>query len=906
MAATAPESPPRSDVLEAPLRTAELAVGGMHCSACATRIQRSLGKLPAVASASVNLATNRAFVSYDPSEVGPDQLCQAVVDVGYVASPITPDEPDTGARPVDPDRWALRAAISWPLAITALVVALAAPETSTSGWTVLLLGVVVEAAGGWPFLRDAARLLRHGATSMDTLIALGTLAALSVSAVEAIALGGRHLHLGGSGAFAARLHGVMAPLIVAILVTGRAAEARARSQAGRALHSLLALRPPTARVVNGPDDDAGELVSPESVPVGALVRVRPTEAIPLDGEVVSGWSSVDESMLTGEPLPVDREPGSPVTGGTRNGSGVLTVRVTAVAGESVLAGLQRMVEDAQRDKSPLQRLADRISRVFVPAVLAGSLLTFVVWWLVVGNLGQAVLSGLAVLLVACPCAMGLAAPVAMMVGCGRASALGIFIRSGEALERLAKVDLVAFDKTGTLTEHQAAVTSVAAARGWSDGRVLALAAAVEQHSDHPIAKALVEAARGPLPSARDVRALPGIGVDGTVEGDAVAVRRLEGSNLVPAVAPGGVADVGHDNGDGRKGRDRGETMVGVYRNDDVIGAVALSTPVRPEAAEAVRSLHSLGLHTAVLSGDSEPAVRAAAEEVGIDDAAGALSPADKVTRLGALRRSDHRVVMVGDGVNDAPALAAADVGCAVGSGSDVALANSDVALLGNDLRGVPTAIGLARSTYSVIVQNFAWAMGYNAAALPLAAFGLLDPLVAAVAMGLSSLLVVVNSLRLSRIGRERTGRQASLPTAGRGRRTVAFSVALPVVLFAALTVVSQVLSPARGQALLPALPSITTTSLSGGGSVETYFDPGTPGVNQFHLIFAGSPGAIASSHPRVTASVNGGPALFLRQLRVSPGHFSDIVVLTSGRWDFGVTSPFGRQTVSFTIHLTVH
>ena len=312
MATTAPESGTLADDLEPALDTAELALGGMHCSACATRIQRSLGKLPAVASASVNLATNRAFVAYDPTVAGPDELCQAVIDVGYEASPITDQQPEGGPRRADPDRWALRAAVSWPLAVVALLVSLLAPETPAAGWTVLLLGVTVELAGGWPFLRDAARLLRHGATSMDTLISLGTLAALSVSAVEAIALGGRHVHLGESGAFAARLHGVMAPLIVAILVTGRSIEARARARATRALHSLLSLRPPTARVVVDPDDESGELVSPESVPVGALVRVRPGEAIPLDGEVVAGWSPVDESMLTGEPLPGrpgPREPG---------------------------------------------------------------------------------------------------------------------------------------------------------------------------------------------------------------------------------------------------------------------------------------------------------------------------------------------------------------------------------------------------------------------------------------------------------------------------------------------------------------------------------------------------------------------------------------------------------------------
>ncbi|HLH29266.1 MAG TPA: cation-translocating P-type ATPase, partial [Acidimicrobiales bacterium] len=884
------------------LRTVELAVEGMHCSACATRIQRSLGKLPAVASASVNLATNRAFVAYDPSSVGIERLCRAVADVGYEAAPVVPETPaSAGPSGADPDRWVLRAAVSWPLAIAGLFVALAAPETPAAGWAVLLLGVAVELAGGWPFLRDAARIARHGGTSMDTLIALGTLAALAVSAVEAVALGGRHLHLGGPGAVAARLHGVMAPHIVAILVSGRAVEAHARARAGRALHSLLSLRPPTARVVRSPEDEGGELVSPESVPVGALVRVRPGEAIPLDGEVVSGWSAVDEAMLTGEPLPVDRGPGSTVTGGTRNGDGVLVVRVTAVAAESVLASLQRLVEEAQRERSPIQQLADRVSGVFVPTVLAGSLLTLVVWWGAVGNLGKAVLSAVAVLLVACPCAMGLAAPVAMMVGCGRASALGILVRRGSALEQLAKVDLAVFDKTGTLTEHRAAVTAVGAVGGMTGETVLGLAAAVERDSDHPIARAVIDAAAARrCPSAGpagSLRSVPGLGVEGTVDGHLVDVRRLDEEELGGLADDAGVREVVDR-------RRLGETLVAVRRDQAVVGVLAVTTPLRREAGEAVRSLRAQGLRTAVLSGDTEAAVRSAADELDIDEVRWSLRPDEKVARLREMRSAGHRVAMIGDGVNDAPALAAADVGCAVGSGSDAALANSDVALLGSDLRGVPAAVGVARATYSVIVQNFAWAMGYNLAALPLAAVGLLDPLVAAVAMGLSSLLVVFNSLRLTRLGRGRPADQAA-PAAGRRRALVA-SVALPVVLFAALVAVSQLVSPARGESLLPALPSIATTALPGtGGSVETYLQPGGPGVNQFHLIFSGPAAAVASTDPVVTASVDGGPPRPLRQIRVSRGHFSEVVVLSPGHWRFRATTPFGRRHVTFTVPVTV-
>ncbi len=887
---TAPtEAPSPTEQDEPALATAELELGGMHCSACATRIQKSLGRLPAVASASVNLATTRAFVSYDPSRLDQGELCQAVADVGYSASPV---DTTTGRADLDSDHWALRAALSWPLAIAALVVSLAAPETAAAGWTVLILGIAVEIAGGWPFLRDSARLLRHGATSMDTLIALGTLAALAVSAVEAIALGGRHLHLGGSGAFAARLHGVMAPLIVSILVTGRAIEAKARARAARAMHSLLSLRPPTARVVTGVDDDGGELVAPESVPVGALVRVRPGEALPLDGTVVSGSSPVDESMLTGEPLPVDREVGDPVTGGTRNGSGVLVIRVSTVAAESVLARLQRLVEDAQRDKAPLQRVADRISSVFVPAVLMASAATFLIWWLAIGNLGKAVLSALAVLLVACPCAMGLAAPVAMMVGCGRAAAMGIFVRSGDVLERLANVDAVVFDKTGTLTERHAEVTLVAAAAGTSEDEVLSLAAAVEAESEHPIAVAISAAARSAgVPfeaAAADFRSVPGSGVVGVVDGHRVEVSRVGGP--LPASLEQAVAECD----------ERGETVVMVGRGGGTIGVIAVTTPLRAEAKPAVAHLASMGLPSAILSGDSEPAVRTVAGELDIVDARSGLSPGGKVGALTAMRSSSRRVVMVGDGVNDAPALAAADVGCAIGSGSEAALANSDVALLGNDLEGVPAAIGVAGSTYSVILQNFGWAMGYNISALPLAAVGLLDPLVAAVAMGLSSLIVVLNSLRLARLGRAGLS-QVGTARSVHARRGLALSIVLPIVLFAGLVVVTQAVSPARGQSLLPTLPSITTTGLPAGGSVETYLDPGGVGVNQFHLIFSGTPAQLATVKPAVTATVNGGPARALRQFRVSTGHFSDVVVLSPGRWRFRVVSLFGRAPISFTV-----
>ena len=807
-----------------------------------------------------------------------------------------PSRPGRPGGPADrqrEDHWGLRAVISWPLAAAALLMSLLLPQTTGQGWAVLALGLLTEFAGGWPFLRNAARLLRHGAVNMDTLTAFGTLAAVTVQAVEVIAIGGSHVHFGGgSGAFAARLHYAMAPLIVAIFVTGRAAEAGARRRAADAMHSLLSLRPPTARVVTDPDSERSDLVAPESVPVGALVRVLPNEAIPLDGTVVAGWSPVDESMLTGEPLPVDRGPGSRVTGGTRNGSGTLVVRVDALAAESVLARLQRLVEEAQRDKAPMQRLADQVSRVFVPAVLLFAAGTFTVWWFTGGNHDTAVLSAMSVLLVACPCAMGLAAPMAMMVGCGSASALGIFVRNGDALERLSRVDTVVFDKTGTLTERHAVVTAVITVPEVSRDDLLAAAAAVEADSDHPIALAIMAASGSPARGS-DIRVIPGTGVAGMVGGLPVRVSRLEQSRLPGSLS---VAVAAREA--------RGETVVLVERDGEILGAIAVTTPLRREAVPSVRRLHEMGIRTAILSGDSEPAVAAAGAELGIDDVQAALSPSGKVAALRAERLTARSVLMVGDGVNDAPALAAAGIGCAIGSGSEAALASSDVTLLGADLNAVPAAVTLARATYAVMLQNFGWSVGYNIAALPLAAAGVIDPLVAALAMGLSSLLVVANSLRLARLRRSSVVGSHG-PRILRGAAGIGVSVALPVVLFSALTVASQAVSPARDQSLLPRLPTISTVGLPRGGSAEAYLNPGAPGLNELHVLIYPPHAHMAIGAVQVTAAPAGGAPQLLRQLRIAPGHYVDYVLLTGGRWTFHISVQVGGMAESFDVRWSI-
>ncbi len=874
-----------------PVATVELDVVGMHCSACATRIQRSLNRLPSVASASVNLATNRAHVAFVGGGVTVDTLCDEIRKLGYDATDASDASASTQAPSGDRDRWALRALVSWPLAVAAFLIALLGPASPAAGWSALVLAVTVELIGGWPFLRDAARLARHGSANMDTLISLGTLAALSVSAVVAIALDGRHVHLGGGGTLAASLHGVMAPLIIAILASGRAVEQHVRDRAASAMRSLLALRPPSARVVTSELDELGTVVRPDSVPTGALIRVRPGEAVPLDGTVTAGTSSVDESMLTGEPLPVERGPGDRVVGGTLNVQGVLVVEVTSIAAESELARLQRVVDEAQREKAPLQQLADKVSSRFVPFVLGLSAVSFVGWYWLEGSFGRAVLSSLAVLLVACPCAMGLAAPVAMMVGCGRASALGILLRGGGAIERLAKVDAVAFDKTGTLTERRASVVGTLAADGHTTTEVLDLAASLEAESEHPLARAIVEthAARRSVLQREE---FAGVGVRGVVDGRVAQVEAV-GADVPRAIAEP-VAAL----------RERGATVVAVLVDGVAIGVIGVATRPRTEAKDAVQRLQRLGATVTVLSGDAESAVALTSRALGVERWHSSLSPEGKLATLRELRDVGHCVAMVGDGVNDAPALAAADVGCAIGSGSATAVANSDVTLLHDDLHGIPDAILIARSTYAVILQNFGWAMGYNVAALPLAAFGLLDPVVAAFAMGLSSVLVVTNSLRLVRLGRGHADRVHALRATQR-RWSLVASIALPIVLFASLTVASEAISPARGESLFPTIPAFTYFQLPGGGLVETYFSPGGSGPNQWHLYFTGTPAQIADVRPVVRASHDGGPASTLARQFVGAGHYSVTVNLSAGTWRLAVTSPFGRRRVHFeqTLHL---
>jgi copper-transporting P-type ATPase V len=538
-----------------------------------------------------------------------------------------------------------------------------------------------------------------------------------------------------------------AAVIITFLVLGRFFEARAKGRAGQAIRALLELGAKQARVLR----DGQEVMVPvEQVTVGDLLRVRPGEKVPTDGEVVAGASAVDESMLTGESVPVEKAPGDPVTGATVNTSGVLTVRATRVGAETALAQIVRLVEDAQASKGHIQRLADRVAGVFVPVVIAIALATFAGWWLLAGDPQAGLVAAVAVLIIACPCALGLATPTAIMVGTGRGAELGVLIKSVEVLEQSRRITTVVFDKTGTLTRGEMTLTDAVPAPGQDESELLARVGAVEADSEHPIGRAIATAARqrtGALPRVTGFQALAGRGARAEVDGTTVWVGRAKLMADAGLLLPEAVEDAI------QRLEEAGKTAVVAGWDGEVRGVLAVADTLKDGAAELVARLHGMGLEVAMLTGDNARTAQAIAGRVGIDRVLAEVLPDDKVGEVARLQGEGRVVAMVGDGVNDAPALVQADLGIALGTGTDVAIEASDLTLLRGDLAGVATAIELSRRTYRTIVQNLGWAFGYNLAAIPLAALGLLSPIVAGAAMALSSVSVVGNSLRLRRFGR---------------------------------------------------------------------------------------------------------------------------------------------------------
>jgi cation-transporting ATPase V/Cu+-exporting ATPase len=731
----------RPDVA-ASTETAEFIVGGMTCGSCAARVQRVLGKTEGVAEAEVNLATSRALVRLQrPVPIA--ELQARVAKIGYSLAPAADQQRDaaTDAEAAVRRSWGRRVIAVAPAALFALVTMIRPALMEETGWRVaaLLVATLVEFVIGWPFLREAARRARRLTANMDTLVAVGTLAAYGFSVWE-LATGGMDVYF------------ETAILLIAFLSLGRYFEARARGHAGQAIRALLELGAKQARLVR---DDGEVMVPVEQVAVGDVVRVRPGEKIPVDGEVIDGASAVDESMLTGESVPVEKAPGDRVAGATLNASGVLTVRATAVGADTALAQIVRLVEQAQAGKGQAQRLADRISAVFVPAVIALAAMTFAGWWLLGGEPIKAFTAAVAVLIIACPCALGLATPTAIMVGTGRGAELGILIKSVEALERTRRITTVVFDKTGTLTRGRMALTDAVPGQRTSAEDLLRLAGAAEASSEHPIGAAIATAARErvDLPPAREFRALAGAGVRAEVEAAPgrppvtvwVGRRKLaaEAGLLVPEALEAAAERLERD----------GQTVVWAGWEGEVRGVLAVADTLKPGALQQVERLHAMGLEVALLTGDNATTAAAIASRVGIDRALAEVMPADKVGEIIRLQAAGKTVAMVGDGVNDAPALVQADLGIAIGSGTDVAIESGDLTLLRGDLDGVATAIELSRRTYRTIVQNLLWAFGYNTAAIPLAAAGLLNPIIAGAAMAFSSVSVVSNSLRLRRFQR---------------------------------------------------------------------------------------------------------------------------------------------------------
>ncbi|MES1937750.1 heavy metal translocating P-type ATPase [Salinisphaera hydrothermalis] len=737
----------------------EFRVDGMTCGACVSRVEKKLSRLDGVIEATVNLTTERARVRYLPAQVDRDAMFAVVEKAGY--TPVSLDEPGSQDTAGDEDsdaaqlKRSLRLAALFTIPLFVIAMAHMVPGVASAmnavappiAWTILelVLATPVQFYAGWRFYQLGWGELKHAAPGMNSLVMIGSNAAYFYSLVALIApaifpAGSAHTYFDAAG------------MIVTLILLGRYLEALARGRTSQAVQGLMKLQSKTARVQR---DGEWREIDVGDVARGDRVAIRPGERVPVDGTVVDGESYVDESMISGEPVPVAKQRDAEVIGGTVNGDGVLEIEATGVGGDTVLAGIIRMVEEAQGEKPAIQAVADRIAGVFVPIVMAVSAVTFV-GWLIFGPspaLALAFVSAVSVLLIACPCAMGLATPTAIMVGTGRGASMGVLFRRGTALEQLARVDTVVLDKTGTLTEGAPSLTELETMAGFERDDVLRMAAAVEAVSEHPIGRAIVKAAEADganVPEARDFTTHTGQGVEAVVDDRTVqigAARFME--NLGIDHAP--LADRA------KALAEAARTPLYVAIDGQLAALLAVADPARPEAADMVAALHERGVEVAMLTGDNEATARAIATELGIDRVVAGVMPQAKADEIKRLQGDDRIVAFVGDGINDAPALTQAEVGIAVGSGTDIAIEAGDVVLMRADLSGVVNALALAARTMRTIRINFGWAYGYNVLLIPLAAGvfypltgWLLNPAIAAAAMSVSSIFVLTNSLRLRR------------------------------------------------------------------------------------------------------------------------------------------------------------
>jgi Cu+-exporting ATPase len=757
----------------------DLDITGMTCAACSARIEKGLSRLPGVSQANVNLALETGHIEYAAGALKPSDITAKIKQLGYGAELQLTQEESTSVRERELQRkkwkWMISALLSIPL-LWAMVAHFSftsdiyVPELFLNPWFQLLLATPVQFVIGWQFYVGAYKALRNGSANMDVLVALGTSAAFFYSLYLTLTSG----YLPGAGMGQGMNHGAMgtdvgtaagaaampmvelyyetSAILITLILLGKWFEAVAKGRSSQAIKSLIELAPREARVIR----DGQEVLIPASyVAVGDLVLVKPGDSIPVDGIVEEGQSSVDESMLSGESLPVDKKPGDPVTGATMNKNGVLRIQATRVGSDTALSQIIKVVEQAQGSKAPIQRIADVISGIFVPIVVGIAVLTFLIWYLFAspGDFAGSLEKAIAVLVIACPCALGLATPTSVMAGSGRAAEYGILFKGGEHLESAQQIQTVVLDKTGTVTQGKPILTDVVAAPGWTESELLKHVGAAEQSSEHPLAEAVVNGIREKgllLEPAASFENIPGYGVRATLSGEEILVgtRRL--------LADGNV-DVPEESIQQMNAlEEQGRTAMLVAVQGQWAGIIAVADTIKDTSREAIGRLQAMGIDVIMITGDNERTARAVAEQAGIRSVLAEVLPEGKAAEVKKLQESGLKVAMVGDGINDAPALATADIGMAIGTGTDVAMEAADITLMRGDLNSIADAIEMSRRTMGNIKQNLFWALGYNVIGIPIAAVGFLAPWLAGAAMAFSSVSVVLNALRLQRMKLTRT------------------------------------------------------------------------------------------------------------------------------------------------------